>query len=686
MDFPSGLGIEICFEHHPREKWAWYANRARELGVSFARIGEFIWDMLESGEGEFHFEDLDTFIHLLEERGIQTWLATPTAAPPDWVAAVSPEILPVSVDGIRSRGETRRHTCPTSPAYRRHSRRIVEAMGHRYGRHPAVVAWQIDNELGHPFCYCPLCHRAFQQWLEREFAGDIEAFNVGLGQYFWARTSWSFTEIPLPGPRANPCLMQAYQRFMDHQIRECWGAQAQWLREMGVVAPITTNSMLTWHGYDHEKFFVGLDVATGDSYPCTHDGIYHSGRFPGLAFLSAFLRGMKHGQNFGIAETRCGPTEVLAQYPRPGEIRYWNHVFFGTGADFVTFFRLDTCPSGRERNTCGLIPASGAIPEAFEEIQQLAGEVARLDPWLKDTTVETAPVGILYAFPSHVALTIRPEFAAFAGPFGNGYTMYLARHFRAMARQGFRADVVFEGEDFSKYRLLILPALVAMESALAERLRRFVAEGGVLVLWPWCGVMDENAKMHERPLPAFLDDMAGVESVITEAFAPEDAALVLRGGFLGSAEVASDGLMQTLKVREEGEILSELAGHPAKAVLPGLVRRQFGRGTCYTVSTSLTEDGLAVFYHELLGLCGITPEMTLPPGIHHALRVGPKHGLLFLFNSGGEATRLRLAEPLVEVLTGQKAVQEVTFEPLGVAVFLVPQERRSVQISVTRSV
>lgn len=136
MDFPSGLGIEICFEHHPREKWAWYANRARELGVSFARIGEFIWDMLESGEGEFHFEDLDTFIHLLEERGIQTWLATPTAAPPDWVAAVSPEILPVSVDGIRSRGETRRHTCPTSPAYRRHSRRIVEAMGHRYGRHP----------------------------------------------------------------------------------------------------------------------------------------------------------------------------------------------------------------------------------------------------------------------------------------------------------------------------------------------------------------------------------------------------------------------------------------------------------------------------------------------------------------------------------------------------------------------
>jgi beta-galactosidase len=72
--------------------------------------------------------------------------------------------------------------------------------------------------------------------------------------------------------------------------------------------------------------------------------------------------------------------------------------------------------------------------------------------------------------------------------------MYLARHFRALVGQGVRVDMVFEGEDFSKYRLLVLPALAVMEPALAERLRRFVAEGGVLVLWPWCGVMDKNAK------------------------------------------------------------------------------------------------------------------------------------------------------------------------------------------------
>ncbi|HWL53191.1 MAG TPA: beta-galactosidase [Chthoniobacteraceae bacterium] len=664
----SGIGIELCFEHHPRERWPWYADRARELGVSFVRMGEFIWDLLESREGHFHFDDLDAFIALLAERDIRTWLATPTAAPPDWLCTASPEILPVSAEGVRARGETRRHTCPTSPAYRRHAHRIVTALGRRYSAHPAVAAWQIDNELGHPFCFCPLCHRAFQRWLEKEFAGDIAAFNAGVGQFFWARTSRRFEEIPLPGPRANPCLQQIYQRFMDHQIRECWGLQAQWLREAGVTTPITTNAMLTWHGYDHEKFFSGLDMAAGDIYPSTRGGLYQEGTFAGLSFLAAFLRGMKHGRNFGIAEMRCGPAAGRYQYPLPGEVRYWSHLLFGSGADFVSFFRLDTCPSGRERNECGMLPASGAIPPIFTEVQQLCREAARLAPFLRETTVERARVGLLYSFPTHVALNLRPEFAEFEGPFGNGYPMHLARHFRAMVGFGIPVDVVYGGDDFSQYSVLVVSGLAAMEEPLALRLKEYVARGGVLLLWPWSGVMDENAKMHEQALPAYLCDVAGVETVVTEECPPQTHLLSLENE---AGPLISGGLVQTLAPRDGAEVLAFLTGHPAQARLPGLVRHRFGDGVCYSVATMLGEDGLVDFYRTLLGRHGIAALPHLPPGVHTTRRRGAERDLLFLFSSAGTPVRLAFSEPVEELLGGTTA-DHLLLEPLGIAVLHLP--------------
>ncbi|MBI4026332.1 MAG: beta-galactosidase [Verrucomicrobia bacterium] len=231
---------------------------------------------------------LDHFIRILADRGINVILATPTGSPPDWLCLKHPEIVPVKMDGRSYGTGVRRHTCPTSPRYRENCERIVRAMARRYAQCPSVIGWQIDNEIGRPFCYCPLCHRSFQQWLKRLFE-EIETFNFKVGQFFLGRTSRAFEEAPLPEAGSNPCLHQLYGLFMDHQIRECWGLQREWLRQEGVRVPITTNAMLTWYGYDHEKFYETLDLVTGDVYP---DGKTDQGNlFTGLAFTKClFIR------------------------------------------------------------------------------------------------------------------------------------------------------------------------------------------------------------------------------------------------------------------------------------------------------------------------------------------------------------------------------------------------------------
>jgi beta-galactosidase len=58
--------------------------------------------------------------------------------------------------------------------------RIVSLLAERYGRHPAIVAWQVDNEYGcHAtvLSYSPAAVVGFRHWLQRRYGDAIDALN-----------------------------------------------------------------------------------------------------------------------------------------------------------------------------------------------------------------------------------------------------------------------------------------------------------------------------------------------------------------------------------------------------------------------------------------------------------------------------------------------------------------------------
>ncbi|MDQ2683239.1 MAG: beta-galactosidase, partial [Chloroflexota bacterium] len=46
---PTTFSLGVCYypEHWPDDRWDLYATRMRELGLSWARIGEFAWSRIE---------------------------------------------------------------------------------------------------------------------------------------------------------------------------------------------------------------------------------------------------------------------------------------------------------------------------------------------------------------------------------------------------------------------------------------------------------------------------------------------------------------------------------------------------------------------------------------------------------------------------------------------------------------
>src|SRR6476661_1458777 len=93
------LGVDYYPEHWDRGRWATDARMMREAGLSVVRIGEFAWAVLEPAAGRFDWSLFDGAVATLANEGLQVVIGTPTAAPPAWLAADNPEVLPVRADG-----------------------------------------------------------------------------------------------------------------------------------------------------------------------------------------------------------------------------------------------------------------------------------------------------------------------------------------------------------------------------------------------------------------------------------------------------------------------------------------------------------------------------------------------------------------------------------------------------------
>ena len=124
----------------------------------------------------------------------------PTAAPPIWLTRKHPEILPVDEKGLTKHEGTRRAACLNSEKYWNHSKTIVEQMAKALGKHPHLIAWQIDNSLGGNFTEASFnedTRRDWHGWLEAKYE-TVERLNQLMGLRHWGQVVSSFKEVPMP--------------------------------------------------------------------------------------------------------------------------------------------------------------------------------------------------------------------------------------------------------------------------------------------------------------------------------------------------------------------------------------------------------------------------------------------------------------------------------------------------------
>jgi beta-galactosidase len=146
-------------------------------------VAEFAWSRFEPEPGNFNFSWLQRFLDLAKEEEIAVVVGTPTASPPKWLVDLMPDMIALDEDGLPRAFGSRRHYCFSHEGYRSKCRQIVTKLAEVVGAHPAVYAWQIDNEYGchgTAISYSPAARARFRRWL-REHYKDVTALNLAWG-------------------------------------------------------------------------------------------------------------------------------------------------------------------------------------------------------------------------------------------------------------------------------------------------------------------------------------------------------------------------------------------------------------------------------------------------------------------------------------------------------------------------
>ncbi|MBM4033937.1 MAG: beta-galactosidase, partial [Planctomycetes bacterium] len=437
------LGVDYYPEHWEEERWPEDARLMQEAGISVVRLAEFAWSRLEPSEGDFRFDWLDRALGVLSARGIRAVLGTPTAAPPAWLVAKHPDILPR--DELRQPlgFGARLHRCLANPTFRRYSKAITTAMAQHYANHPAVLGWQTDNEFSGNRCYCDECARAFREWLQRKY-GTLDALNLAWGTAFWSQEYTAWGQVPLPwrttcGSMAhNPSLLLDHRRFASDTTVEFQREQVAILRKLCPEHFVTHNFMGLHDTVDYYALAKDLDFVSWDNYPSGSAALPHD-----------VMRGIRQA-NFWIMEEKCGHTgwNTMSPIPRPGQVRAWAWQAVGHGAEAIVFFRWRSCRSGTEQFWQGILNHDAVPGRRYREVAQLGREFRELGPEFEGTSPRNE-AAILYSYDQIWALQVQPQVPGFS------FLRWVERYHEGLHRLGIGADIVSTQAQLDGYRLVL---------------------------------------------------------------------------------------------------------------------------------------------------------------------------------------------------------------------------------------
>lgn len=581
-------------EHWDESQWERDLKQMHELGFEFTHFAEFAWAQLEPQEGVYDFSWLDRAVALAAKYDLKVVMCTSTATPPVWLSRKYPEILLKSEDGTVQDHGARQHASFASPVYRKLAYRMIEELARHYGNDSRIIGWQLDNEPAVQFDYNQAAEEAFREFLKEKYHHNIQELNAAWGTAFWSEVYSRFEEITLPKTAQmfmNHHQILDYRRFAAKQTNDFLNEQCRLIKKYAKNQWVTTNYIP-----DYDKGHIGgskdLDFVSYTRYMVYGDneGIgrrgYRVGNPLRIAMANDFFRPVNG--TYGVMELQPGQVNwgSINPQPLPGAVRLWLWSVFAGGSDFICTYRYRQPLYGTEQYHYGIVGTDGVtVTPGGREYEQFMKEIRSLrkDYRPKEDKPETylkRKTAILWNPENYWSIDRQKQNATW-----NTFA-HVNKYYRTLKSYAAPVDFISEEKDFSQYPVMIVPAYQLADKELVARWKKYVEEGGNLVLTCRTAQKDRFGRLPEAPFGSMIDELTGNHIEFYDLLLPQDP-----------GQVKMDGKIYTWNTW--GEILQPGASNEVWATYtnefyegkPAVTFRKLGKGSVTYIGVD-SSDGV----------------------------------------------------------------------------------------------
>jgi beta-galactosidase len=215
-------------------------------------------------------------------------------------------------------------------------------------------------------------------------------------------------------------------------------------------------------------------------------------------------------------------------------------------------------------------------------------------------------------------------------------------------------DFVFpEDSDFSKYKVLIVPALYIADDALLKKISDYVEHGGHVLMTFKSGFCNEDSAVRWVRAPGPLREAAGFSY---QEFSNLNNPISLKDDPYHVGDENKVMYWAEFLMPEHAKPIAYY-DHPFFGRWPAITRNQFGSGTLTYEGTWLGEKLQTAVVSQVLGLAGLLgSDQTLPSSVrvrHGVNRLGKT--IHYYFNYSSAAVRVPYSYATGTELTSDKS-------------------------------
>ena len=669
------FGASVYPELQTREEWNRMLDVFAKAKFTALRASDSSWGNLEVAPGKYNFGWLRDFLDDAHKRGMKVILGTSTYIAPQWLTTKDPEVLEQSSPGVVTHPMARKAASLNNPKYREACRRYILAMGREFKDHPAVIGWQLDNEIEFMVGrvdYSAAARRAWTEWLKKNFK-TADEFNRRLLLESWGMKVGTLDEVMLPtvtveGSRALPALTLAHLHFRRDVILEFFKEQTQALRDAGVKHWITTDWNSVWTALaDDPLARESLDIASLNFY---QPSLERPDYWTTLAWHFDMHRSA-HGLNRFIGtETRVGVAgDVIMWDPFPtrDQFRMWMFQPVAFGSVGLIYWSGNRWRGGHWPHWGGVLDWSGRAEPDVAWLTELGGFFEKWSRQIIEQPVK-ARAAVLTDFDQRAALAVYKHVPA--------SNTILPDSMDMLHRAGIGADTinVRDAADPAKlkdYALVLIPAATALEGAeITVSLKKFVEEGGRVVITPFTAYQDNDGVFRGDGFGANLAELTGAIAPTARRMGTESDAgrkdqqvKWADPTMTGLTPVGVDGYCELLEAQAGTEVVASFqSDEPLLNGRPAATRKKIGKGSVIKLAFWPKDDSVARLMRNLVPEPDAALGGILPRGLQAVPRADRS---LWVINTSNKSLAFDLKKPKQDRISGKAVQGRVAIGPYG---------------------